>query len=126
MVSGTERQHRVVLDLRPGLWDKVRGHALTPCSRLAGWSPCDLRLLGCRCGSAEVSRRLRGCQRAGHSVDVLEVYAECIEGDRMKVNKVVEDAFAELNQGVQRTAAGEPFGVVLRFAMVSQMTADGA
>jgi hypothetical protein len=35
-------------------------------------------------------------QRAGHSVDVLlKVYAKCIEGDRVKVNKVAEDAFAE-------------------------------
>ena len=37
-----------------------------------------------------------GAQRTGHSVDVLlKVYAQCIEGDRVKINDVVEDAFAE-------------------------------
>jgi len=35
-------------------------------------------------------------QRAGHSVDVLlKVYAKCIEGDRVKINNVVENTFAE-------------------------------
>jgi integrase len=80
------------------VWDEARKYALTPsqvASPLAG-RPYDLR-------HAAVSLWLnRGvpapevAQRAGHSVDVLlKVYAKCIEGDRMKINSVVEDAFAE-------------------------------
>lgn len=80
------------------VWDEARRYALTPlqvASPLAG-RPYDLR-------HAAVSLWLnRGvpapevAQRAGHSVDVLlKVYAKCIEGDRMKINNVVEDAFAE-------------------------------
>ena len=67
----------------------------TPGAPLAG-RPYDLR-------HAAVSLWLnRGvpapavAQRAGPSVDVLlKVYTKCIEGDRAKVNNVVEDAFAE-------------------------------
>ena len=80
------------------VWDEARRYALTPsqvASPLAG-RPYDLR-------HAAVSLWLnRGvpapdvAQRAGHSVDVLlKVYAKCIEGDRVKINNVVEDAFAE-------------------------------
>jgi integrase len=80
------------------IWDEARSYALTPsqvASPLAG-RPYDLR-------HAAVSLWLnRGvpapevAQRAGHSVDVLlKVYAKCIEGDRIKINNVVEDAFAE-------------------------------
>jgi integrase len=80
------------------IWDEARNYALTPtqvASPLAG-RPYDLR-------HAAVSLWLnRGvpapevAQRAGHSVDVLlRVYAKCIEGDCMKINSVVEDAFAE-------------------------------
>ena len=80
------------------VWDEARRYALTlsqVASPLAG-RPYDLR-------HAAVSLWLnRGvpvpevAQRAGHSVDVLlKVYAKCIEGDRVKINNVVEDAFAE-------------------------------
>jgi integrase len=80
------------------VWDEARRYALTPsqvASPLAG-RPYDLR-------HAAVSLWLnRGvpapevAQRAGHSVDVLlKVYAKCIDGDRVKINKVVEDALAE-------------------------------
>jgi integrase len=80
------------------VWAQARTYALTPAqaaSPLAG-RPYDLR-------HAAVSLWLnRGvpapevAQRAGHSVDVLlKVYAKCIEGDRVKINKVAEDAFAE-------------------------------
>jgi integrase len=80
------------------VWDEARRYALTPsqvASPLAG-RPYDLR-------HAAVSLWLnRGvpapevAQRAGHSVDVLlKVYAKCIEGDCVKINNVVEDAFAE-------------------------------
>jgi integrase len=80
------------------VWDEARRYALTPsqvASPLAR-RPYDLR-------HAAVSLWLnRGvpapevAQRAGHSVDVLlKVYAKCIEGDRVKINNVVEDAFAE-------------------------------
>ena len=80
------------------VWDEARRYALTPlqvASPLAG-RPYDLR-------HAAVSLWLnRGvpapevAQRAGHSVDVLlRVYAKCIEGDCVKINNVVEDAFAE-------------------------------
>jgi len=80
------------------VWAQARTYALTPAqvaSPLAS-RPYDLR-------HAAVSLWLnRGvpapevAQRAGHSVDVLlKVYAKCIEGDRVKVNKVAEDAFAE-------------------------------
>jgi len=80
------------------VWDEARGYALTPsqvASPLAR-RPYDLR-------HAAVSLWLnRGvpapevAQRAGHSVDVLlKVYAKCVEGDRVKINNVVEDAFAE-------------------------------
>jgi hypothetical protein len=35
-------------------------------------------------------------QRAGNSVDVLlKVFAKCIEGDHVKINNLVEDAFVE-------------------------------
>jgi integrase len=80
------------------VWAQARTYALTPAqvaSPLAS-RPYDLR-------HAAVSLWLnRGvpapevAQRAGHSVDVLlKVYAKCIEGDRVKINKVVEDGFDE-------------------------------
>ena len=80
------------------VWDGARRYALTPsqvASPLAG-RPYDLRhaavsfWLNRNVPSSEVA------QRAGHSVDVLlKVYAKCIEGDRAKIDNVVEDAFAE-------------------------------
>jgi integrase len=80
------------------VWAQARTYALTPAqvaSPLAS-RPYDLR-------HAAVSLWLnRGvpapevAQRAGHSVDVLlKVYAKCIEGDRVKINKVVEEGFDE-------------------------------
>ena len=80
------------------VWDEARGYALTPAQAASPLArrPYDLR-------HAAVSLWLnRGvpasevAQRAGHSVDVLlKVYAKCIDGDRIKINNVVEDAFAE-------------------------------
>ena len=80
------------------VWDEARRYALTPAQAASPLArrPYDLR-------HAAVSLWLnRGvpapevAQRAGHSVDVLlKVYAKCIEGDRLKINNVVEDAFAE-------------------------------
>jgi integrase len=64
-------------------------------SPLAG-RPYDLRHAAV---SLWLNRRIPApevAQQAGHSVDVLlKVYAKCIEGDRAKINNVVEDAFAE-------------------------------
>src|SRR5437763_140903 len=80
------------------VWAQARTYALTPAqvaSPLAG-RPYDLRhaavslWLNRNVPSSEVA------QRAGHSVDVLlKVYAKCFEGERVKINNVVEDAFAE-------------------------------
>ena len=80
------------------VWEEARQYALTPAqtaSPLAG-RPYDLR-------HAAVSLMLNGgvpatevAERAGHSVDVLlKVYAKCIDGQREKVNKLVEALFGD-------------------------------